>query len=99
MKKKDSDIEFYRETLARLQQEKADYAEENRALREEIRTMSESHRQEMAGLREALESMRLTISDLTQTNKELMGQLADAMAQSKLTRGKRFAPTGKVTAV
>lgn len=93
MKKKDSNIEFYRETLARLQQEKADYAEENRALREEIRVMSESHRQETEGLRQTLEAMRLTMLDQAKSIKELTQQLTDAMAQSKLSRGKRFAPT------
>lgn len=93
MKKKDSDIEFYRETLARLQQEKADYAEENRALREEIRTMSESHRQETEGLRQTFEAMRLTMLDQARSIKELTEQLTNAMAQSKLSRGKRFAPS------
>lgn len=93
MKKKDSDIEFYRETLARLQQEKASYAEENRALRDEIRAMSESHRQETEGLRQTLEAMRLTMLDQAKSIKELTGQLTNAMAQSRLSRGKRFAPT------
>lgn len=93
MKKKDSDIEFYRETLARLQQEKADYAEECARLREEIRVMSESHRQETEGLRQTLEAMRLTMLDQAKSIKELTQQLTDAMAQSKLSRGKRFAPT------
>ena len=93
MKKKDSDIEFYRETLARLQQEKASYAEENRALRDEIRAMSESHRLETDGLRQTLEAMRLTMLDQAKSIKELTEQLTDAVAQSKLSRGKRFAPT------
>lgn len=93
MKKKDSDIEFYRETLARLQQEKASYAEECARLRDEIRAMSESHRQETEGLRQTLEAMRLTMLDQAKSIKELTGQLTNAMAQSKLSRGKRFAPT------
>lgn len=93
MKKKDSDIEFYRETLARLQQEKASYAEENRALRDEIRAMSESHRQETEGLRQAIETMRLTMLEQARSIKELTEQLNNAMAQSMLSRGKRFAPT------
>ncbi len=93
MKKKDSDIEFYRETLARLQQEKASYAEENRALRDEIRAMSESHRQETEGLRQTLEAMRLTMLDQAKSIKELTEQLTNAMAQSRLSRGKRFTPT------
>lgn len=99
MKRKDSDIEFYRETLARMQQEKAAYAEENRALREEIRAMSESHRQETEGLRQTLESMRLTMLDQAKSIKELTGQLANAMANVKLTRGKRFAPTTEQTSL
>lgn len=97
MKKKDSDIEFYRETLARLQQEKASYAEENRALRDEIRAMLESHRQETEGLRQTLEAMRLTMLDQARSIKELTGQLTNAMAQSRLSRGKRFAPTTEQT--
>lgn len=100
MKKKDYDIEFYREALARMQQEKSEYAEENRALREEIRIMSHSHRQETAGLRQTLESMRLTIleqsnsiKELTESNKALTAQLANAVANGKLSLSKRFAPT------
>jgi hypothetical protein len=93
MKKKDSDIEFYREPLARLQQEKASYAEECARLRDEIRAMSESHRQETGGLRQTLEAMRLTMLDQAKSIKELTGQLTNAMAQSRLSRGKRFAPT------
>lgn len=100
MKKKNSDIEFYREALASMQQQKAAYAEENRALREELRVMSESYRQENEGLRQLMESMRLTILDqtksiqeLTESNKNLMEQLKNALANAKLSRGKRFAPT------
>lgn len=100
MKKKDSDIEFYREALARMQQEKTAYAEECAMLREENRVMSESHRQETEGLRQTLESLRMTILDqtksiekLTEINKNLMMQLENAMANSRLANGKRFAPT------
>lgn len=93
MKRKDSDIEFYRETLARMQQEKAAYAEECARLREEIHAMSESHRQETEGLRQTMEAMRLTMLDQARSIKELTVQLNNAMAQSRLSRGKRFAPT------
>lgn len=97
MKKKDSDIEFYRNTIAILQQEKADFAAERDALRLELKEMTESNRLEMDGLRQTLESMRMTILDLTEANKKLMSQLADALDQSKLSRGKRFAPTTEQT--
>ena len=63
MKRKDSDMEFYRETLARPRQKKASYAEENRALCDEVYVMSESHRQENEGLLRTLKAMRLTMLD------------------------------------
>ncbi len=93
MKRKDSDIEFYRETIAILQQEKASATAERDALRVEIREMSESHRAEMAGMRQTLESLRMTLLEQTETIKELTSQLSNARAQESLNRGKRFAPT------
>ncbi len=40
MKKYDSDIEFYRETISVVQEEKASYAAERDALRREIKVMA-----------------------------------------------------------
>ncbi len=93
MKKYDSDIEFYRETISILQEEKASYAAERDALRLEIKEMLESHRKEMEGLRETLEAMRMTMLDQTKTIAELTSQLSNARASEKMNRGKRFAPT------
>ena len=93
MKKHDSDIEFYRETISILQEEKASCAAERDALRLEINEMAESHRQEMEGLRQTLEAMRLTLLDQTRTIAELTSQLTNARAAEKMNRGKRFSPT------
>lgn len=67
MKRKNTDIEFYRDTIDRLQQEKAAYAEENRAQRQEIASLHE----ELRSLRDEIKAMNAMLESYLEENKKL----------------------------
>lgn len=55
--------------------------------------LEEAHRRETASLMQTIETLRMTLEDMKEINATMAGQLADALASGKLSRGKRFAPT------
>jgi hypothetical protein len=107
MKGRSKDIEFYRETMLKLQEEKALLQQKLDVLEEQLRTQNKSHEEETRSLRDLIESLKLTTDDLvkvnqiqaqqltalTKVNQDLVQQLTNALSALKLSRGKRFAPT------
>lgn len=108
MKTSANDTTLLLEALARMQEEKTQLSLLVGALREENRELRESHKAEMKELREsmetaykaendslkqAIETLRKTVEEMARINQIQSSQLANLMADNKLVRGKRFAPT------
>lgn len=104
MKKNRNDYELLLESLSRMQEEKASVSLELELLRKEMAAMRESYEHEIEELRKRfetnIETLLLTNEDLRRQNEEknadfqeLKKLLANAQADGKLARKRRFAPT------
>lgn len=105
MKTKRADIEFYREMMEHFQEESATKSaqlaallEENKALREELRSMAQFHREDIERLRQShaedMESLRTSLEKqlghMAEVNAGLSEQVRDAMASSKAVRSRMY---------